>query len=108
MMDDKINWQIFDEACDKAYDIVGLILIEAGSEAAKYLSNSIMNRLSQSVNKAMPSIEGGNGVQLTGSFNTAAGHWGEMIQVSNDEAAVGAGFEDGKTYGEFHGKALED
>jgi SPP1 gp7 family putative phage head morphogenesis protein len=98
MMDDKINWQIFDEACDKAYDIVGLILIEAGSEAAKYLSNSIMNRLSQSVNKAMPSIEAAEqGIKLTGLFNMrnpmaanwAASHVGENIKQINSHTRQG-------------------
>jgi hypothetical protein len=102
MMADKIDWLIFEAACDEAYDLLGLILVDAGTEAAKYLSSSLMRLKTNSVNKAkpivMPVLEGGEqDIQLTGMFNIrnpraaawAATHVGENIRQVNDSTRKG-------------------
>lgn len=93
LMADRIDWQVFEDNCDKAYELLGLILVDAGTEAAKYLSNSLMRRKTNSVAKAkpivMPTLEGGtDNIQLTGVFNMrnpkavqwATQHVGENIR----------------------------
>ena len=102
MMDDRIDWRIFEDACDKVYEALGLVLVEAGTEAAKYLSNKTFQLKSQSVNKAkpisMPTLEAGDGgIKLTGAFNIrnpkaaqwATQHVGQNIRQITDTSKKG-------------------
>lgn len=103
LMADKVNWQAFEDDCDKAYEVLGLVLIDGGNVAAKYLSNKLMTSLSQSVTKrapiSMPTFGGGSpeGLGLTGSFDMrnpraaawAATHVGENIRQVNTASRAG-------------------
>ena len=103
MMDDKIDWDVFTAACDEVYVVLGLVLIDGGNVAAKYLSNKMKSILDQSVTKrapiSMPVIGGGSpeGLGLTGSFdmrNPRAVQWaqayiGQDIKQINDASRQG-------------------
>lgn len=103
LMADKVNWQAFEDDCDKAYEVLGLVLIDGGNVAAKYLSNKMKAILDQSVTKAtpisMPTFGGGSpeGLGLTGSFDMrnpraaawAATHVGENIRQVNTASRAG-------------------
>lgn len=100
MMADRISWHIFEEECQGLYDELGLVLIDGGNVAAKYLSNKFMTKYNGSVKKLNMPIIGGSspeGLQLTGSFdmrNPAAVLWaqqhtGELIKQINDTSKQG-------------------
>ena len=92
LMVDRIDWQKFSDDCDKAYEVLGLVLIDGGIVAAKYLSNNMKSMLDQSVKKAapvsMPTFGGGSpeGLSLSGSFdmrNLAAVQWASQHVAEN-------------------------
>lgn len=103
MMADKIDWQKFEDDCDKAYEVLGLVLIDGGNVAAKYLSNKLMTKINHNIvakrDVSMPTFGGGSpeGLSLTGSFdmrNPAAVQWasqhvGENIRQVNQASKDG-------------------
>jgi len=103
MMADKIDWQKFEDDCDKAYEVLGLVLIDGGNVAAKYLSNKLMTKINHNIvakrDVSMPTFGGGSpeGLSLTGSFDMrnpraaawASQHVGENIRQVNQASKDG-------------------